>query len=152
MQRDFERVLNVEQRVEASLEGVRLSLCCDRVDRLADGKLVILDYKTGTPQNFLTNNSPRDPQLVVYAAATEGGIDGLGLYQVSTRRIDINGAGPALAETDDWTDALGSWIDDVRCAARQIAAGDARIAVKQTSRDFRPYNLLSRYTELRRES
>lgn len=151
-ERDFESIQNVEQRIEASIEAVRLSLRCDRVDRLGDGKLAILDYKTGTPQNFLTNNAPRDPQLVVYAAVARGEIDGLGLYRVSTRGVDIDGAGPALAETDDWANALESWIDDVRRAARQIAAGDVRIAVKQTSRDSRPYNLLSRYTELRRES
>ncbi|MDJ0909550.1 MAG: PD-(D/E)XK nuclease family protein [Woeseiaceae bacterium] len=151
-ERDFERVLDVERRVEASLETIRLSLRCDRIDRLANGRLVILDYKSGTPQNFLTNNEPRDPQLVVYAAASEGEIDGLGLYHVSTRGVGINGAGPALADTDDWTEALTSWVDDVRRAAREIAAGDVRIAVKQTSRDIRPFNLLSRYTELRRES
>ena len=113
---------------------------------------MILDYKTGMPQNFLTNKAPRDAQLVVYAAAAQGDIDGLGLYHVSTRGVGINGAGPALIETDDWNDALDAWLDDVRRAAREIAAGDVRVAVKQTSRDIRPLNLLSRYTELRRES
>lgn len=150
--RDFDRVDNVEQRIDVSLETVRLSLRCDRIDRLQNGRLVILDYKTGAPKNFLTNNEPRDPQLVVYAAATRGDIDGLGIYQVNTRGVAVDGAGPALTDTEDWTEVLDAWINDVRRAAQQIAAGDVRIAAKQSSRDSRPYNLLSRYTELRRES
>ncbi len=152
LEREFDRVFEVEQRIEASLEAIRLRLRCDRIDQVENGSLLILDYKTGAPQNFLTNKAPRDPQLVVYAAVSEGDIDGLGLYNVSTRGVAINGAGPALVETDDWTDTLDGWLDDVRRAEREIAAGDVRVAVKQTSRDVRPLNVLSRYTELRRES
>ncbi len=150
-ERNFESVLNVEKRVDTRLEGIRLSLRCDRIDRLASGRLVILDYKSGSPKNFLSNKQPRDPQLVVYAAATQGEIDGLGLYHVNTRGVGVDGAGPALSDVDDWEVALASWVGDVRRAAREIAAGDVRIAVKQATRDSRPYNLLSRYTELRRE-
>ena len=151
-ERDFERVLEVEKRIDASLEAIRLSLRCDRIDQLSNGNLVILDYKSGTPNSFLTKRAPRDLQLVVYAASTTGDIDGLGLYNVSTRGVAVDGAGPGIVETDDWADALESWLEDVRVAAREIARGDVRIARKQASRDSRPFNLLSRFTELRRES
>ncbi len=150
--RDFERVAEVEKRIDATLEAIRLGLRCDRIDQLSNGNLLILDYKTGSAISFLTNKAPRDPQLVVYAASTKGGIDGLGIYNVSTRGVAVDGAGPGIVQTDDWAGTLESWLNDVREAAREIAKGDVRIARKQASRDSRPLNLLSRYTELHRES
>jgi ATP-dependent helicase/nuclease subunit B len=43
------RVLAVEGRGEMALAGVTLSGRFDRIDRLADGRLAVVDYKTGQP-------------------------------------------------------------------------------------------------------
>lgn len=43
------RVLGVEQRGEMRYRDVRIHGRADRIDRLPDGKLAVVDYKTGTP-------------------------------------------------------------------------------------------------------
>ena len=47
--RDGRAVLSAEGRGEIVIAGVRLSGRYDRIDRMADGKLAIVDYKTGKP-------------------------------------------------------------------------------------------------------
>ncbi|MFX8437394.1 PD-(D/E)XK nuclease family protein, partial [Acinetobacter baumannii] len=41
------RVLGVEQWGEIRIRGVRLHGRADRIDRLSDGTLAVVDYKTG---------------------------------------------------------------------------------------------------------
>uniref|UniRef100_UPI0035CCA78C double-strand break repair protein AddB n=1 Tax=uncultured Sphingomonas sp. TaxID=158754 RepID=UPI0035CCA78C len=46
---DGRKVLAVEQSGEAQLAGVTLTGKFDRIDRLSDGSLAVIDYKTGKP-------------------------------------------------------------------------------------------------------
>ena len=141
----------VEQTVEATIGGARYTLRCDRVDRLTDGSLVILDYKTGATKSLLRSGEPDDVQLVVYASAADTAVAGIGLFNVDKQGVLIDGAGPALTETEDWDAQLGGWLHEVTQAAKAIAAGDVRINVQQGLSDARPLALLSRFVELERD-
>lgn len=146
----------VETEIDTTIEGMRLTLRCDRIDRLESGEVVILDYKTGQPRAFLTGGQPASAQLVVYANALDLPVAGLGLFNVDSRETVIDGVGPALAQdgdrpVDDFRAALDEWQGEVIATARQIAGGDVRLNVKQSSRDARPYDLLSRFAEVRHE-
>ncbi len=115
----------IEDRGIAPLDGLdfRLTARPDRIDRLRDGSLHIIDYKTGTPpskkqqQNF-------DKQLLLEAAMAERGafpgIDRAPVAQVSYVGL---GATPKIEElgTDegDWN---GAWAG----LQRLIAAYEAR--------------------------
>ena len=90
-------------------------------------------------------------QLVVYACITDRQVAGLGLFNVDSKLIGIDGAGPAIVDIDDWQDALDRWKEQVHIAAGEIAAGDVRINSVQAGRDARPLNLLSRFPEIKRE-
>ncbi len=46
---DGREVLSVEQKGEVIVDGIRIHGRADRIDKLADGTLAIVDYKTGTP-------------------------------------------------------------------------------------------------------
>ena len=48
-QRDGRSVIDVEKRGKLDIAGVTLSGTYDRIDRLPDGNLAIIDYKTGKP-------------------------------------------------------------------------------------------------------
>jgi len=142
---------SIESEIQTSLGGIHLNLRCDRIDRLDDGRLTILDYKTGKTRNFLTSGEPNDWQLVVYACGVDAAIAGLGLFNVDSKHTMIDGAGPAFGNGDDWQPSLRRWQQDVHVAAAAIAAGDVRLNVMQKSRDARPLSLLSRFAEVRRE-
>ncbi len=152
---DRERVPFAVGTVERSIEGLigplRISLRGDRVDELEDAGIVILDYKTGATRKFLTSGEPKDMQLVVYACITDRQVAGLGLFNVDSKLIGIDGAGPAIADIDDWHNVLDRWKEQVHVSASEIATGDVRINAVQAGRDARPLSLLSRFPELKRE-
>ena len=57
-------VAEVEKSIDFEACGVRLKLRVDRVDRLADGSLLVIDYKTGQEKNLLNRDGdPLDLQL-----------------------------------------------------------------------------------------
>ncbi len=168
---DLERppfsVVAVEQEIEATVGGLPLSLRCDRIDRLADGSLVVLDYKTGSRRRFLdSQQEPREVQLVVYACALQERVSALGLYNVDSRSVHIDGAGDCLrydvdvepvhvygarhglCELEDWDRRLQAWQAVVGSAASRFAAGDVRVNARQSRDEARALNLLSRFGEL----
>jgi exodeoxyribonuclease-5 len=63
-------VVACEQRAEIEIEGIRIRLVVDRIDQLADGRQIIIDYKTGAAIDSKNWSSPRltEPQLPIYAA------------------------------------------------------------------------------------
>lgn len=68
-EQDFE-VLVSEQRQTITIEGVEITLIIDRIDQLADGSRVVMDYKTGRKPDTRNWAEQRitEPQLPVYAA------------------------------------------------------------------------------------
>jgi len=150
--RDFLELANVEARIDTGLCGVRLRLRYDRVDRLDDGSVVILDYKTGARRTFLAGDGqPRDMQLVVYACVVGEPVAGLGLVNVNSRIVDIDGAGRCFDNDEAWDVTLAGWQQQVEVAAANLQRGDVRINGLQSTDSARPLSLLSRINELRRD-
>jgi DNA helicase-2/ATP-dependent DNA helicase PcrA len=76
---DLEKPFKIKITKDLSLVGT-----IDRVDRLPDGSIEIIDYKTGHAPT--TRNAEDDPQLTAYAlAATDPG-----LYGVSADRVILS--------------------------------------------------------------
>jgi RecB family exonuclease len=145
-------IASVEQALDVALSGIRLKLRIDRQDRLDDGSLIILDYKTGVKKRFLDGQrEPLQIQLVVYACAVNEEVAGLGLVNIDSRSIDFDGAGRSFTSTDTWEDDLRRWKSRVMDAASQIQSGDVRINMLQGSDASRPLSLLSRVEELRHD-
>ena len=148
-------VLEVEKSIDFEAFGVRLGLRVDRIDRLADGSLLIIDYKTGRPRNLLNKDGdPVDLQLVVYAEAIEEAVGGLALINIDSRSIIYKGTGGSVhwdaARQDQWPQRLAAWRDEVQQALREIAAGDVRINLLLTADEGRPLGILSRLEEYKR--
>ena len=142
-------VAAVEQALSVNIEGVSLSLRADRIDRLDGGEHVILDYKTGAARQFLgSDKGPNDIQLVVYAYALDGEVSDLGLVNVDSRIVDIDGVGKTLTPDIDWHSELESWCRLVERAARELRAGDVRLSSLHSLQAARPLSLLSRSREL----
>ena len=67
--KDFHVPLSVEYGFEFELEGVPVKGFVDRVDKLADGRLAVIDYKTG--KKLKTGRLELDAQLTMYQYACE---------------------------------------------------------------------------------
>jgi len=150
--RDEFMVVDLEQAI-ALVEGeVRLQLRADRIDEFDDGSLAILDYKTGAAKKFLLGDGePRDFQLVAYACASDAPVAALALANIDTREISFDGIGRGFSAKVDLAEALPGWRRQVEDACAELALGDVRLNREQTVADARELNLLTRFTELRRD-
>ncbi len=142
----------VEHEVTFAEAGVRLQLRVDRIDRLPDDSLVVLDYKTGAKKKFLqSDGQPREIQLIAYACALDDPIAAVALVNIDSREVSFDGAGRGYTDEAGWHDSLADWQRQVRTACRDLSLGDVRMNRLQGVKDARYFNLLSRYTELRRD-
>ena len=69
------RVTDREYRHRVSLGDIGVTTRIDRIDRLGDGRYVIIDYKTGDPKTAAwLGDRPDEPQLPLYAITSAGDI------------------------------------------------------------------------------
>ncbi|MBV9761101.1 MAG: PD-(D/E)XK nuclease family protein [Acidobacteriaceae bacterium] len=79
-------VETVEQDRYYEMAGLRLKLRVDRIDRLANGRVLLIDYKSGKQsRNKLNCPRPPEPQLLVYASAMEDEVDGVFFGELKPR-------------------------------------------------------------------
>ena len=140
-------IQSIEGALEVSIGGLTLSLRHDRIDAVEDGRLIVLDYKTGSEKRFLQQGEPGSYQLVLYALGVQARIEALGLYNVDSLKVGIDGYGQSVDGSDDLADKLAAWTATMRSAASAFVAGDVRLNFAQGSRAARPLALLSRYEE-----
>lgn len=71
-QREPFEAVGFEKVIHTRIEGQTIRLVIDRVDRLAGGEEIIIDYKTGTKQpKKWFGDRPEDPQLPLYAISAD---------------------------------------------------------------------------------
>ena len=147
------QVVAAELPLSYELDDVKLSFRIDRVDRLPDGRLLIIDYKTGAPKHFLRQTDElRDLQPVLYADAVDELVGGLAFLNVDSRAITWKSAISDNTDADDsFDDRLAGWIRVVRGCVQTFAAGDSRVNVLLSSAEARPLAILSRIEEIRRD-
>jgi len=151
--RDPFTIASVEGSYEFVAGNIRLPLRFDRLDRFDDGSIAILDYKTGAKKTLVTAaGEARQIQLFVYASATKETVSALALVNIDSREICFDGAGRGYTDTDAWPALLQRIKGQIAVACEELAVGDVRINIEQGLQVARPLNLLTRYTELRRDN
>ncbi len=138
------KVIEVENWHSVRVGGLVCNLRIDRIDQLADGRLIILDYKTGevTPRSW-DGERPEDPQLPLYAVCTEGDIAAVAYARLKTGAMHfvgiagMDGLLPGVgAATDEetgvagWTSRLQEWRMVLEHLAEGFLAGNARVDPK----------------------
>lgn len=134
-------------------DGRRLALrgSIDRVDRLPDGRLVVVDYKTG---RSVRRGAPEDPllggrtlQLAVYAAAA-GARLGAPVATVEYRLVGRDAVrrfpSPADAHVDALAPTLAALVADVEAGRFLPGAHGARQPGRPTCWVCDPHGLLAR--------
>lgn len=132
-------VLHREERVSLELGALRINGQVDRVDRVADG-VVVIDYKTGaaTPGDWQSER-PAEPQMPLYALAFQRELAGLAYASLRPGAVELRGLarsgevfGAALPklkppDADEWRRIIDDWRRVVEALAQAFAAGDARV-------------------------
>jgi exodeoxyribonuclease-5 len=120
-----------EKAEQADIEGIAIDLRADRIDELADGRRVVIDYKTGRPDTRgWEGERLAEPQLPVYA--TQTGADGVMFARL---RADDCGFLGWAGDKDlvegvkavDWPATLEAWRAALAAVAREIRAGHAAV-------------------------
>jgi probable DNA repair protein len=127
----------VSRRMEVA--GLVFEARIDRLDRLQDGALAILDYKTGRPNpRHWLGDRPEDPQLPLYCSGTEEQTGAVLFAQVRPGDMRLKGVSrspglhpqvPCLADSnfaavaDDWTALLNHWRDVLASLGAQFRQG-----------------------------
>ncbi len=83
-------VLRQEEERKVAVGGVDVTIRADRVDRLEDGTVIVIDYKTGdrNPSKW-EGGRPDEPQLPLYAITAEAPLSGVffGVLKVGESRF-----------------------------------------------------------------
>lgn len=129
-------IQTVEQDRPCEVAGLQLNLRIDRIDRLDDGKLVLIDYKSGVQERKkLDGQRPPEPQLLLYASTLGTEVEGVFFAQLKPR--DLHPIGYSRHQqfsskkvevlADGWPERLAEWRETVDRLARDFAQGCAHV-------------------------
>lgn len=150
-QRDEFSVIEHEHDIMLDLAGLTLTAKIDRLDRLADGTTLLIDYKTGRTSRSDWFPEPRivDPQLPAYAVYMDPrpsaiafarirpddlSFDGLAEAEAGTSGVArLAGAGYKFKDFDSWRGLLENWQTHLEALARDFRAGRAAVDPRKAS-------------------
>jgi probable DNA repair protein len=134
---DF-RIAQLEEPQQVELAGVPLRFRMDRLDRLDDGRVVVIDYKSGAAQSFRPLAArPRQVQLLAYALLAEGDVAGVAAVHLNAGEVSWRGAAaqaellPRLVKprgpTAPWPELRAHWRVVVDALTLEFASGAAAV-------------------------
>ena len=121
-----------EATMQVELGGLKLDIRIDRIDKTADGRTVLLDYKTTAPAASQCHPPrPDEPQLPLYAIALPIAPDAIAFAQV--KRGDMKFSGFAReqdilhkiqpSKTVEWTGQIEAWRTALEDLAVEFRTG-----------------------------
>ncbi len=140
------KIVNTEKTTEMMLNQLKLAMRVDRIDELADGKWLIIDYKTGKQNNInqWLSSRPEEPQLPLYALEYSQHAVSIAFAELSPGThcfkglsqysLDIKGIKP-IAEIKSvasmhWPDVLNEWKNTLTILSDDFYAGNAMVDPK----------------------
>lgn len=141
-------VVACEAPAEVEIEGIKVRMVVDRIDRLADGRQIIIDYKTGAAIDIRNWAEARltEPQLPIYAALVNDQVAAVvfakvlldkpafaGIADESDILPGVQGVGGDKqkifdpAEFPDWVAVITHWRERLHAVAREVRLGQAGV-------------------------
>lgn len=141
------KVLAVEDKRSMNIGGLQLNARLDRVDQTADGRRIVIDYKTGDAKaGAMLGERPEEPQLPLYLVTAEPDAAAVAFARVRTGNMAYVGLArdgdllPGIKAHADsrycdqyptWTDLVTAWRADLERIARQFTSGAAAVDPKR---------------------
>lgn len=132
-------VTGIEEKRQLALLNRHIAVRIDRIDQLATGETVVIDYKTGATNLAGLQKLPlQDPQLPAYALCTNTHINAVAYAEINRKNNRLNGMGalenvqpgiliPSQIKNDDapdnWPDLITWWRTDLEQSLEQIQTG-----------------------------
>ena len=125
-----------EEKRKVEIGGLTLDVRIDRLDRLADGRRVLIDYKTGqTKPEGWQGPRPREPQIPLYAITSEGPFAAFALARIRTGGLGFTGiqsgqvvsAARTMKNSDSIADEVARWRTVLESLVHEFQSGDARV-------------------------
>lgn len=133
-----------EQSADIDLAGLSIHMRVDRVDRLADGTTLIVDYKSGrSSTGDWLGERPARPQLPLYGLASDAPVAALAFAQLRPRdckfiglgqnaaaqgiEVDIPKAVRGRVPAQTWEELCDFWRRSLEQLARDFIAGEAAV-------------------------
>lgn len=151
---ELETVLTVQLKEPLSLARARMNVRIDRIDELASGGRVILDYKSGQrPSADWYGERPSHPQLLAYLAAVGDEAIAMATVNVTAREVRFDGIAssaqllpkvkaviPPEGSGGDcaaaWELRRHEWVEIIEQLAAGFVAGNAPVDPKQGACDY----------------
>jgi RecB family exonuclease len=134
-------VLDLEQGAQTARHGgVEFAVRIDRIDRLADGARVLIDYKTGMAAADWRGDRPDNPQLPIYALLRPQGLVAVAYGRVNAAECSFvaeaarggifkpRGRPSPLEGMPDFAALVDLWSQRMDRIAAEFAAGTAAVA------------------------
>jgi len=160
-------VVACEASVRVEIEGIAANMQIDRIDRLEDGRLLVIDYKTGAAIDTKNWASERitEPQLPIYAAIAQPADNAIAAVVFAKVLLDDpsfiglgeeDGLLPKVAGINskagrklfadaerfpDWASVLEHWRQRIAAIAREVKAGEAAVSFRD-EKDLRYCDVL----------
>ena len=130
----FEVVAQEETR-NVELGGAETKVRIDRVDRLANGQLVFIDYKTGVCKTSdWQGERPDEPQLPIYASTSRDPVAGVFYGSLKADKVGFIGLADmqiVKGQSGGLADAKGAWKDALDRLGSEFMAGHAVVDPKR---------------------
>ncbi|MFB3775973.1 MAG: PD-(D/E)XK nuclease family protein [Bryobacteraceae bacterium] len=142
----FEVAASERERL-ISIGGLALQIKVDRVDTLAGGRQVIIDYKTGrTNPSDWEGDRPDAPQLPLYAATHSAPVGAVAFAQLTPGELQFKGLGegagipgvreysestPGKAARETLEEHISAWGRTLEGLAREFVEGVASVTPKR---------------------
>jgi RecB family exonuclease len=129
----------VEHQRDLEVSGLRLQSRIDRMDRLAGGGHVLIDYKSSrflSPRQW-EGPRPDDPQLPLYAVAAREELAAVVFAKLRPGEMRLTGYSrteyvlPGVQPYGEWRKLLAQWKKDTEALGKGFAGGDARVDPKE---------------------
>ena len=150
---DFE-VIKTESTSEVDINGLKFSTRIDRMDRLANGDSLIIDYKTGKDVKVsqMTGDPIDQAQLPIYAVTNS--VDGVAFATINSNdcqfkaitknKSELPLTKQAINRMPEWDKQISEWTSILESASEQFQNGIASVLPLKNACDYCDYDLLCR--------
>jgi ATP-dependent helicase/nuclease subunit B len=139
----------VEEQRDLKIAGLEFQSRIDRMDKLADGGHVLIDYKSGrflSPKQW-EGPRPSDPQLPLYAVTAREDLAAVVFAKLRPGEMRFMGFSrkpqqlPGVQAALSWPALLAEWKKDAEALGAAFAAGDALVDPKEDLKTCRQCEL-----------